>query len=128
MKYLIISVLTFVCAGVASAADWTTTETGNTSCGAIRPGGTCYLTSIGEDSSVISVKACKNWTIVVYGTGVSVMPQACTDTSCSATENLLAAVLTGDSPNTFVTSSATFDLVRIDHTSGTPTISITCGG
>lgn len=132
MRYLIIAIAT-ICglslAGDASAADWTKTEDGTKTCSRVKNPGSCWLKEIAADSSVIAISECLPWTIHVYGTGASIMPQTCSDASCTLAENLLAAVLTGDSPNTFVTSTAPFELLRIDWTAGgaAPTVVIKCG-
>ncbi len=130
MRTLLAILFALTLAGSATAADWTRSDGGSSRCKGIKPDGTCWLTDISEDSSVISVRSCKSWTIVVYGTGADIMPQSCTDSTCATAENLLAASLTGDSPNTFVVSDASFSLVRIDWTAGgaAPTVAIQCGG
>lgn len=133
MKLWTIAIALFVVLGASSladAADWTTTEAGSVVCSAVKPPGICWLKDIAADSSVISVRACPSMTIMVYGTGADIMPQACDDTSCTKAEDLLATALTGDSPNTFLTSAGVpLELVRIDWTSGgaAPTVSIKCG-
>ncbi len=127
MRYLIIAIATFFIAGAASAADWTTEDGGSAKCSVVNQDGTCWLSAISEDSSAITVSKCAKWVITVYGTGASVMPQACTTKACAAAEDLLASVLTGDSPDTYLASTYGWDYVRIDWTSGNPTISIKCG-
>ncbi len=133
MKLWTIAIALFVVLGASSladAADWTTTEAGSVGCAALRPDGICWQKEIVADTSVIVVRECGSITIMVYGTGADIMPQSCTDTSCTKAEDLLAAALTGDSPNTFMTSDGTpLELVRIDWTSGgaAPTVSIKCG-
>jgi len=132
VKTLLVSVIVMLpIAGAATAADWTTTEeavNANNVCGGVNKGGVCWLFDIVEDSSTISVRECTAFTIMVYGTGASIMPQACDDRSCTKPENMLSAVLTGDSPTTFLASTAPFEYVRIDWTAGgaAPTVSIKC--
>ena len=132
MKFIrlaIATVLLMMAADAAAAADWTTTEAGSVVCSKVKPVGICWLKDIAEDSSVISVRECGSITIMVYGTGVSIMPQSCDDSSCTKAENLLAAVLDGDSPDTFMTSTAPMEFIRIDWTNSgsAPTISLKCG-
>ena len=131
IRLLVILAALLVPVGAWAGTDWTTTEDGSAVCTSLRENGICWLTDIGADSNAINVRSCAKVGIMVYGTAVQVMPQSCVDRACAATadrEDLLAAVLTGDSPNTFVTiSTMLFDLLRIDWTSGTPTISIKCG-
>ena len=133
MRYLNIAIAAYVLmlAGSASAADWTTTDGGSTSCTALRKDGICWQSAIAADSSAISVRLCKTLTITVYGTGADIMPQACTDSTCATAEDLLSTALTGDSPNMFMTSGASpWEIVRVDWTAGgdPPTVSIKCGG
>ena len=115
--------------GSVGAADWTTEDGGSTSCSTLRVDGVCYLTGITEDSSSINIRSCEAWSITVFGTGASIMPQVCNDKSCTKAEDLLATALTGDSPNTFVTSEIAWDFIRIDWTSGgaAPDVHIKCG-
>ncbi len=118
-------------AGAAIAADWTTTASGSASCTKLNQDGVCWLTNIAADSSAISVRSCATVTVMVYGTGASIMPQACDDRACTNPENLLAAVLTGDSPNTFLGSLIPIEYIRIDWTTDgagdTNDVSIKCG-
>jgi len=117
-------------AGAASAADWMTEDGGTVSCGAIRKGGTCWLTDITADSSAIVLQECRTYVIQVYGASGDIMPQTCTDTSCGEVEDLLSASLTGTSPNAFLVSQYPHKIIRIDWTEGggaDPTVSITCG-
>ncbi len=105
-----------VIASAAIGATWMTTPTGSTACTGLRPGGVCWLTDIDEDSSAVAMRQCHTFVVQVYGTGASIMPQSCGTAACSQAENLLSAALTGDSPNSFVTSEVTFDFIRIDWT------------
>ena len=127
IRSLIITACLVAAPAIANAADWTTTESGSATCSVIRGNGICWLEDVGENSSAISVRQCSKLTVMVYGSGVSVMPEVCNDSSCTSSEALLANALTGDSPNTFMTSVAPFNFIRINWSSGTPTISIQCG-
>lgn len=125
-KISILVAFMIVAAGVSSAADWTTLEGGSAVCTKIRQDGTCWVETAGENSSAMSVGECPRWTIVVWDTGASVMPQGCTDKTCSTAEDLLANPLTGDSPNTFLTSTVPFNFVRLS-TASSVTVTIKCG-
>lgn len=131
VKLVIATSLLLLAAGAASAADWTTSDGGSTVCTALQTDGVCWQSAIAADSSAINVRQCNKVSIVVYGTGADIMPQACTDDTCSTAEPLLAAAstLTGDAPNTFVVLTAMLsDWLNLDWTSGgaAPTVSIKC--
>jgi len=132
MRYVRLALLVgfmLAVSSVAGAADWTTEDGGTDSCKVVKPDGVCYLTAIAADSSAVNIRQCPAFSVTVYGTGASIMPQTCTDSTCATAEDLLSAVLTGDSPNAFVTSEITFDFIRIDWTAGgaAPTVVIKCG-
>lgn len=129
MRLWTIAIALFVVLGASSladAADWTTTLGGSAVCGALRPDGICYVATGGAATSAISVRLCSTWTLVVYGTGVTVTPQSCTDSACGTVEPIFATALTGDAPNNLAGSLIPFELIRL-ATSDSVTVSLKCG-
>lgn len=122
----LILILIVAAAGTVMAEDWTTTEAGSVVCSKLKPVGICWIATAGANTSAISLRSCSSWTVMVYGTGVSVMPQSCDDSSCTKAEDLLPTALTGDSPNTYMTSAAPMEFIRL-VTSDSITASIKCG-
>ncbi len=112
-------------AGEASAADWASEQGGV--CKNLKPGRTCYIATAGENSSVLSVGECSFWSLTTFGTPTSVMLQACSDSSCTESKDLLSTGLTGASPNNFVTAGAPWRFIRL-ATSDSVNLIITCGG
>ena len=127
IRSLIIAACLVAAPAIANAADWYTGENATGAvCTALRQDGVCYVETAGATTSTISVRVCASWAVVVYATGASVMVEACTDSACTSSEPLLATALTGDSPNTFVTSTMPVDFIRLTGGSSV-TVSIKCG-
>ena len=112
--------------GAAIAADWMTTEGGSVVCTKVNADGTCWVATAAETTSAISVQQCAKWTVTVYGTATSVMPQTCTDSACGTAEDLLTTGLTGAGSLIFAHSDAPFNFIRL-VTGDTVTVSIKCG-
>jgi hypothetical protein len=94
------------------------------------PGQTIYISTAGAPSSLVSVRRCQRWTITVFGSGASVMPQACWSNADCATsgtnEDLIATALTGDTTNRFMSSIVPFQWIRLD-TSSVVNVQLVCG-
>ena len=121
-----IGLFLFASSGTALAADWMTTEGGSLICHKVNSDGTCWVQTGTETSSAISVQQCAKWTITVYGSATSVMPQTCTDSACGTVEDLLTTGLTGGGALVFAWSDAPHNFVRL-VTSDNVLVSIKCG-
>jgi len=124
-----IGLFLFASAGTALAANWTTTEGGSVTtdiCTKVNADGVCWVQTDSEDSASIFVGQCASWTITVYGTATSVMPQTCTDSDCGTAENLITTGLTGGGSLVFASSVVPFNFIKL-VTGDNVLVSIKCG-
>ena len=115
-----------VVSSAASAADWTGSADGSDTVTRVKPPAIVYLATGGETSSVLNIRECSRFSIVVYGTGASVMPVTCRTSACTESEDLLDAALTGDTTNRFMGSVVPFELIRLVTTSSV-NVALKCG-
>ena len=125
LKIALIAVALLFSASAASAAGWTKTKAGSEACTTLKRGEVCWVATGGAATSAIHVEQCEKWKLMIWGTGVTVMPQECDDGDCGTVEALLKNALTGDAPNTFAHSQVPIVFLRLSTTDSV-TASIQC--